>query len=396
MNNSSINIKRQLKILMFADFPVNQEDAFRGGVKQTVYMLTEELAKFKEIKIKVLTTSGYFRKGGVVSKSNYEIKILPSYKYDSIFLYNKLNLDFQNEIERFDPNIIHAQGGVNFINLTLKSRKKNVVTFHGLFRNELPNNKSKYTFRERVVHNFVKIIEKENFKKAQNVIAISDEIENLARKYAKDPNIYRINNMIDYNFFNVNSLPNVSMPGILFIGWLSYRKGIDLLLQAYRELHSKLKPTKLVLIGSDEQEPNFVRDIKNINRDLIDKRNIVFLGKVSQKVLIAEIEKASIVCLPSRAESAPMVISQALAAGRPVVASNVGGIPQMVQNGINGYLFQSGNGNELTKILLDLFQNSREKIIEMAKNAKKIALRDYHPHSIIEKTINTYFDILSR
>ena len=97
----------------------------------------------------------------------------------------------------------------------------------------------------------------------------------------------------------------------------------------------------------------------------------------------------------SRQEVAPMCIAEAMAAGKPVVATNICGIPYMVDNGKTGFLFEPRDVQPLTEKIIALLQDDdlRHK---MGKRAKEVAKKRWSADIIAKKTVNVYKEILSR
>ena len=101
----------------------------------------------------------------------------------------------------------------------------------------------------------------------------------------------------------------------------------------------------------------------------------------------------SLFCLPSNQETAPLVISEAMASGKPVVASNICGIPYMIRDSETGFLFDPDDAYELSEKISKIMTDEKLRI-RMGKNARSDALKRWHPDIIAEKTYKLYEDIL--
>ena len=141
---------------------------------------------------------------------------------------------------------------------------------------------------------------------------------------------------------------------LLFFGRLSVEKGVSVLLEAMQELPEK----KLCIVGVGPEEEalkNFVKT-KNLT-------NISFLGPKYGDELQSLIRDAEAIVMPSVwYENMPYTILEALAIGKVVIASRIGGIPERIQDGINGFLFETGNTKTLAHILRTLTQQDLAKI----------------------------------
>ena len=128
---------------------------------------------------------------------------------------------------------------------------------------------------------------------------------------------------------------------VLFVGHLVAVKALDVLLRAWARLlrEPAAAALRLVLIGEGGERDALLRLAA---QEGIAER-VVFLGARPQPVVADWIAAADLLCLPSHAEGSPNVVVEALASGVPVVASRVGGIPDLVDHGVNGLLVPPGD-----------------------------------------------------
>ncbi len=85
--------------------------------------------------------------------------------------------------------------------------------------------------------------------------------------------------------------------------------------------------------------------------------SVQIIGELNQDEIKAYINKATVVIIPSMAEGLPNVAVESLSSGRPVVASNVGGVPEIIEHNKNGFLFEAGNKTELAKLIIYCVNN---------------------------------------
>ena len=88
-----------------------------------------------------------------------------------------------------------------------------------------------------------------------------------------------------------------------------------------------------------------------------------------------------------------MVIYESFAMGKPVIGADIGGIPELIDNSINGFLFNPGDANDLVGKIKYLVSN-KDKIYEMGKNARKKALENYNPEVHYEKILEIYQNLV--
>ena len=163
---------------------------------------------------------------------------------------------------------------------------------------------------------------------------------------------------------------------VLFIGNLNHRKGVDLLLECAK----RMQETYFILIG----EGNIRAGTKNCR--IVDPQ--------PNHELTKWYNVADVFLLPSRSEGTPVVILEALSCGIPVVASKVGGIPDLIKDGATGYLIEPGDVDTLEERMRDLLQNP-EKRRQMGLQARKNIIENYDSFKIAERIKQVYEKVLS-
>jgi phosphatidylinositol alpha-mannosyltransferase len=146
---------------------------------------------------------------------------------------------------------------------------------------------------------------------------------------------------------------------IVFVGQAVERKGLPLLLRAFEALREHI-PCELTVIGPTEDE---------LAPMLVDTGGVRALGKVDDADKRRELARADVLCAPSLgAESFGMVLTEAFAAGTPVVASDIAGYRDVVRDGVDGVLVPRGNAQALAETLRDLHDEPGRRA-EMARAA---------------------------
>src|SRR3984885_973825 len=155
--------------------------------------------------------------------------------------------------------------------------------------------------------------------------------------------------------------PQTDKLKIVFVGQAVERKGLPLLLRAFEALREHI-PTELTVIGPSEQE---------LSPLMLDMRDVRVLGKVDDKTKRQELERGDVLCAPSLGgESFGMVLTEAFAAGTPVIASDIAGYRDVVRDGVDGVLVPRGDAQALAETLRDLW----EEPVRRAAMARAAAL----------------------
>jgi glycosyltransferase involved in cell wall biosynthesis len=168
-------------------------------------------------------------------------------------------------------------------------------------------------------------------------------------------------------------------PRLVFVGRLSPEKGLSILLEAVSQYVSAGNLCELVLIGSGPMRA----EIETLIEQRSLQNSISLLGAKSSQEVRDEIERSRALVLPSFAEGLPVVIMEAFALGRPVITTQIAGIPELVINGENGWLVPPGSVEKLVQAIGELNRKSPAELELMgAKGAAQLQELHQFSHEI--------------
>jgi glycogen(starch) synthase len=175
-----------------------------------------------------------------------------------------------------------------------------------------------------------------------------------------------------YNAVNAPSIVPQQLPAgiqrILSVGRLSHEKGFDLALTAFASLSKRFPHARFILAGDGELRQELEQQAANLN--LVDK--VEFLGSVSPDKIPALINTATLVIVPSRQEAFGLVALEAAMMARPVVATRLGGIPEVVVDGQTGLLYERENTEALANAVAFLLEHP-QAATQMGEAARRRA-----------------------
>ncbi|HEX5502771.1 MAG TPA: glycosyltransferase family 4 protein [Thermomicrobiales bacterium] len=195
--------------------------------------------------------------------------------------------------------------------------------------------------------------------------------------------------------------PGARRDGVLFVGRLTPHKGVDRLLAA-------LPPGARLLIagttGHDPDPPE--RDYPLLLRRLAAGRDVAFLGPVADADLPALYRHTAVLALPSVhrtcygrdvrvSELLGLVVLEAMASGTPVVASRLGGLPEIVADGVTGYLVTPGDEAELRDRLAELLGDPA-RAARLGRNARDLALARFTWRACAARCLAAYDEVVER
>jgi len=185
---------------------------------------------------------------------------------------------------------------------------------------------------------------------------------------------------------------------VLFVGRVTYAKGVHLLLKAFKELITSYRDLKLVIAGplSDhfgEEEPSpYAKILMNYAEKNLPRDSYIFTGAVDRDTLRKLYSLAYVCVLSSYAEAFPMVLIEAMASGCPVIGSNAGGVVDVIDEGITGFIFRKGDYMDLKeKMKFLLGDEALRKVLSI--NCREVAEKRYSWEAIALKLKNVYESI---
>jgi len=314
-----------------------------GGITIHVENLMKHL---KDIEFHVLTYNNY-------EENEYKNVIIHSVphlkKFRGVsYLINAYKIG-KNIIKKEDINLIHAhyafpQGCVGAL-LKNKLSIPYILTLHGsdalILKNSL---KGRYFFKY-AVKNSDKIICVSKYIKSQ----LDEDLKNRAVVIYNGVNKNLLYNEGDYNFG-------------LFVGAFVPQKGVDILIESIKDIDFNFK-----LIGDGKLYKNIEKFVLKHNL-----KHVELLGKKNFDETASFMRRCSFLIAPSRSEGFGMVAVEAMACSKPVIATKVGGLKEIVIDGYNGLLVEKNNPNDLREKILELINNEDLRKI-LGKNGREFS-----------------------
>lgn len=375
----------RMRVAMIADYPFGKS-AVDGGVQAVSTYLAREMVRSGRIDLRVITFSSRVASATPVTDGDVHGVLLPEHRFSHLTRFRRARKDVAAALDDLRPDLVHGQGAGLEGYVAVRSGLPSVVTFHGIIAED-----AKYmsSLRSRArLWLQSKLAEDYCVRYASHTILISpyvrrhygDHLAGVAR---------HIPNPTTSDFFNVDA--SGSDARILFAGRLIPRKGVLDLVRAIGRLAPELR-VSLRLAGS-QSDTKYVAELKHCIASLGMEERVHFLGLLDQERLLTEFKEASMLVLPSYQETAPMVVQQAMAAKVPVVATNICGIPDQLENGRCGLLCEPGDIEAMSRnIALLLSDRARRAKIVDAAFAKACA--EFEVQKVADATIDFYETVL--
>ncbi len=168
---------------------------------------------------------------------------------------------------------------------------------------------------------------------------------------------------------------------VLYVGRLSEEKGAHTLIAAMEEL----RDVECVIAGDGPQMKHLQDMVARLGLD-----NIFFAGRLQGEALREAYESASVVAIPSATiEVFGLTALEAYAAGKPVVASDIGGLPEVVRAGVTGFLSKPGDPHDLANKLRRIVDDAH-LAVQMGQAGRRLAETEYAPEKHLARLMNVY------
>lgn len=290
-------------------------------------------------------------------------------------------------LEQLEPDIVHGQGTEREFGIAaVTSRWPNVLTVHGILREIHKVTKPRWNSPEHIG----RWVERVALSKARHVIAVSPYVQR-ALSSSEKSYFYSVPYAVSPAFFGVEK----GQPGrtVVFSALIAPHKGLWDLLQMARRLREAgvTPPFRVVGKSSLAAAAYFARCVEFATTAL-DSNQVEFAGWTTQEVFAEELRKACCLVHPSYCENFPLVIAEAMATGTPIVAYAVGGIPDFIEDGVNGFLVPPGDIDLLAQRVRTLVLNP-ELAKTFGEKAREKAL-SFRPEVVAEKTLRAYERVL--
>ena len=374
------NPPEKIRVMMIGPYPKSQ-DRLDGGVAAATVYLSQALAA--ESNIELLGVRIAKKREGLVQTAGFDWPVvdLPLGKMSLTTLYHRQKTGLRRLIDRHQPDVVHGQGTDIAGFLAVGCGLPAVVTVHGLL-GECAKFQTDLATKARAMLTGM-VTERRTVRNASDLIAITPYV---TRYYGTDirGRVHDIPNAISPAFFHVRRTPEHGR--LLYAGRISNGKGLVELLEAAARRPASISA---VVLAGGAPDPEYRNMLRRHSESLGLAKQVIFAGLLDEASLLDEFGRAEALVLPSYQETAPMVVQQAMAAGLAVVATRVGGIPDQIQHGKTGLLFDAGDVDGLAKLIERLGSEARLSR-QLGDAAKAIAEACFQSVSVARATVEVY------
>jgi len=382
-----------MRLAMLGPYPTDLDtNKIRGGVQAVIVNMVKGLTRFKGLEIHIITAGHEAEEEKDFIINGVRVYTVPLDKrYGNITFYSNTRKRICKKIKIIKPDIVHTHMFGYYTLAGLDSgHKKVVVSTHGISNSNWHSPPS--SFAEMIRFCSQDYIYNKCAKRAKRIIVNSGYTKEHLVKFRKT-NLFELNNPVSSSFFDIDN--NAEENGrIFFAGYICDAKGVMTILEALSILKKTHSSLALNLAGNIEDNNFYMKAVEYIKNNKLEGC-VNFLGQVNEDRLKDEYRKASVFAFPSKQDVAPVSVLQAMACGKAIVASNVGGIPYIIDNGVNGFLVNKMDSVALAE-KISLFLKDGKLRKDMGSRAREKALRDCRIEAVTDKLYKIYKEVLAQ
>jgi alpha-maltose-1-phosphate synthase len=378
---------------------------YYGGAEKAALELSKALADRKEFEITVARTSDIDK---IDTEDSLTVQFYSVHK--PAFLPKRISNIFINpksliaRITKRNFDLVHIHNihpAIALAHVVRKCKLENIpyiISAHGIVEAAINSEKFEKSFATKLLSKYLLDMPTTYaLKNADAILALSKKELPIYNKYfvskgkisvtynGVDPTIGAKPNKVKGSKLPFGKNETV----VLFASRVQESKGADLLIQAA----SNLQNAKIAIVGQPSS-PEYYEHIKTLAKELGVEKNITFIGWVSNETLRDYYQRCDIFVLPTRADTLPLSILDAMAYGKPVVSTTVGGIPELITKE-NGILVTPNNPDMLAKALQTLIDNKQMRL-RMGKNSALIVSKKFSWHQVAEHVAKVYKNVYTQ
>ncbi|MBI5470768.1 MAG: glycosyltransferase family 4 protein [Ignavibacteriae bacterium] len=374
------------KVAILTNYPYDGV-SFTGGVETATAGLLEGLQKFAgEFDLHVFALARELDRHTVEERNGmtFHFIAIPSVWYARPHLLPNV-LTARAQLKKLQPDLVHCQDNMALALGAISSHvPRKVFTVHGIKSVE----SKLWQGPEYWSHQTDALLERWVRQRFDQVITISPYVDRFLPIHVRK---YHITNPVRKVFFE-NPQSGDGSRRLLFVGALTRLKRPMDILRSFGLVKKKLADASLTIIGVPEDK-GYEHEMKGLiaTRKL---RDVEMLGARTQSEVAALMRRSSALVLASVQENTPMVIAEAMASGLPVIASRVGGVPLMVSDRKDGLLFECGDIDQLSNLMMEVLEDEALRAM-LSKNGKARAAAVYSADAVACATVQVYRTILN-
>lgn len=381
-----------MRLAMLGPYPADlNANKISGGVQAVIVNMVKGLARFKDMEIHVVTADPDALKEKDFTVNGIKVYTVPLDKrFGNITFYANTRKRISRKIDYIKPDIVHTHMFGYYTLASLDTgHKKVIVSTHGI--SNIYWHKPAGLI-EMIRYGFQGHVYNKCARKAKRIIVNSPYTKRHLAGFKKT-GLYELNNPVSSSFFDIDN--NAEEKGrILFAGYICEEKGVMTIMEAFSALKKTRGQLTLDLVGKIVDDDFYMKACRFVKANKLEG-SVRFLGQLNENDLMDEYRRASVFVFPSKQDVAPLSVLQAMASSKAIAASDVGGIPYILDNGINGFLVDKDDSQALAD-KISLFLNDEALAREFGSRAREKVFRDHRIDVVTDRLYKIYREVLDQ
>jgi glycosyltransferase involved in cell wall biosynthesis len=382
----------KLRVMILGPYP--EAGRVFGGVEAACSVVAEGLSRHPEVEQVTVVTfnSGKRQRADARLSPTLELRhlYLPFLEGDVLVRSRQIIWALRPLLAELAPDVVHGQGMDRHGDVAVQLGLPACVTVHGMVHYEAHQLAERMRGLKRVREELraltFDMMVRRVLGQASVVISISDYDARALDDLIGGKRV-NIPNAISPEFF-VPPSPFPATPTVLFGGVLRPRKNVLGLVRAFARVRDAIPTAKLVVAGP-EPEPRYAQQVRDTIASHRLAANVSLVGHLNNPQMVEAIKASTAMALFSHQETLPVILAQAMAVGRPVVATGKCGVPEMISEGQNGFMVDDEDEATLAARLIELLENPA-LAQTMGDSGRLLARQRYESSAVAEQTVRAY------
>jgi glycosyltransferase involved in cell wall biosynthesis len=375
-----------LRVALVALYPAPGAKA-PGGVRAVVQNLVRGLQTYDDLHIHVIHCHADIQASATVEDRNVKVDYIAMPRRRLVPNTLRSIVRVERLLRQVQPDVVNTHAA-HYTVAALRAGYPTVFTIHGVVHREAQVYKGTLFDRSRFL--LESWCERYAIRHVRDVIAISPYVLQEYRSRS-DARFHCIDNPLPFEFF---AIPNLEEEGrLLYAGTIDERKNVIDLLRALVIVRQEMPHVRLRVAGRATSQV-YYRKVQDFVATQGLESNVECLGLQDSAHLMQEYAHCMAVVLASRQETAPMAVIESMAAGKPVVATRVGGVPDLVEDGRSGFIVEPGDVAGFARCIVELLTD-KDLRRRMGQRSRQLAER-FRLETVAGKYRQLYYKVAGR
>jgi len=358
-----------------------------GGVRAVVRNLVRGLQAYPDLQLDVVHCHADIEESSTIEEDGVTIHYLAMPRRRVLPNLLRAIVHVGRLLRQLQPDVVNTHAA-HFTVAALRAGFPTVYTIHGVVHREAEVYRDSLFDRSRFLVDSQ--CDRYAIQHVRDIVAISPYVLDEYRGRSK-ARFHRIDNPLPPEFFQIPDLEQRER--LLYAGTIDERKNVLDLLRALVIVRQKMPSVRLRIAGRTTSRA-YYRQVRDFVAEQGLQSNVEILGLQNRADMMQEYARCAVVVLASRQETAPMAVIEAMAAGKPVVATRVGGVPGLVEDGRSGFTVELGDVAGFARCIIELLTD-RDLRHRMGRRSRQLAGR-FRLETVAAEYRQLYYQVVGR